>query len=262
MRISGLAGAKVVDATGRVLASAGRTIEGAAGDGPSAAAADSAGRAEERVPLPDGGFLVAERLTAEEPWSRIVRAFLHEARSPLNALGIYLELLQAKLGGTVAGGERAIQRAQEQVRRLEELLRVFGDLAAPTREDPVDLARVVGAVGRFAAHEATRRGLQLELRVSPSVWVRADAGALAESLVLLLGGALEASAGAELVFVLQAAGDVAELQLSGLPQDEETLLDAGAGALAGVGATLERTPGALLARFPITAQPALGAGAA
>jgi signal transduction histidine kinase len=150
-----------------------------------------------RTPLPDGGFLIARRADNDDAWVRFSRAFMHEARSPLNALAIYLELLGTRLAPADkhdrpdAAPERIFARANDQIRRIEDLIRAFGELWA-ARGEGAELADMVRAAGRFCEHEALRLGLQWRQEVCPHAPVDAASGSLANALVDLFGGALRA----------------------------------------------------------------------
>lgn len=203
---SSLAGAEVVDATGRVLATTAAEV---------AASPDGA----LRWPLPDGAILVAHPAATGEAWARLARAFIHEARSPLNALAIYLELLAARVpeappDNPEASAERLLARAHEQVRRVDDLLMMFGTLWAPAAQGPTDLAGLARAASRFAAHEALRRGLQFESRLCPAAAVQAGGNLVSEALVALFGAALAAGEGTRVEVGLELAGDDAVLTVS------------------------------------------------
>lgn len=144
------------------------------------------------VPLPDGGRLVTR--TPDGPaWYRLARAFVHEARSPLNALAIYLDLLGTKVVPAAARadrpdatGQRLIEKSDQQVRRVDELLGAFLDVWAPSADEGVDLATIVRGVGRFAVHEARRRGVTLALEVCAEAPVPVASGPVADALVSTL----------------------------------------------------------------------------
>src|SRR4051794_17673311 len=70
-----------------VVTSDGRVVAAAGDEG-----AESEGTQTQRLPLPDGGHLIVRAVPSESAWYRFARAFIHEARSPLNALAIYIEL--------------------------------------------------------------------------------------------------------------------------------------------------------------------------
>lgn len=245
MRFNGLAGAVVLDAQGRIQARIGSEV-------PFDDLAD--GQTSERVPLPGGGWLVGVRPAIEQPWARFVRAFIHEARSPLNALAIYLEVMAGRAGGDAEAGKTiasVLERAQSQIRRLDDLLRLFGGLAAPRPEDGTDLVPLVRAAGRFAAHEASRRGLRLDVVLPDGVTVplAADAGAVADALVALLATALLVPEGSELRLELLVGEGEARLRLDSPGLDAARLKEAEA-MLEAVGARLWQVPeGGLAADF-------------
>jgi hypothetical protein len=176
--------AAVVDRSGNVLASAGPD---------EASWTESPGIA--RVPLPDGNFLATRADGGEAAWSSFARAFVHEARSPLNALVIYLELLSPRLphaeGRSNVAPERVLAKAQEQVRRVEDLLRTFSELWAP-RGNVADLAAIVRAATRFSEHQAIRKSLRFSQQVCKTAFVPVSPGVATDAVVALLSDALEA----------------------------------------------------------------------
>ncbi|HXN41127.1 MAG TPA: histidine kinase dimerization/phospho-acceptor domain-containing protein, partial [Myxococcaceae bacterium] len=63
----------------------------------------------------------------------LVLGLLHDARNPLNALAINLEVLTDKLrqSEAPATGEKNVKAMREQIRRIDSMLRRFGDFLAP-----------------------------------------------------------------------------------------------------------------------------------
>lgn len=190
----------------------------------------------------------------EDPWERFARAFVHEARSPLNALGIYLELLAPREGGpppsAAAQPARLVERAQDQVRRVGELLAFFSDLWSPKSDRPADLASLGRAAGRLATHEAVRHNLVWESRVPDGLVVPllAKPSALAHGLLLLLDGALAAPEETELRLTIRREAPQLVLEF-GTPA-LAPLLTPGIAALTALGATADLSAAALSVTFP------------
>lgn len=158
-----------------------------------------------RQALPDGSTLVSVPSAGVEPERVFARAVVHEIRSPLNALGLYLEVARSRLQrGTQderMSAEAALQKAAHQIGRADEVLRSFLDLWAPDPSKPGDLATLARAAGRLASHVATRRRVALEVEVPDGAAVVATPGrALADALLILLEEAL--------VDASEASGDV------------------------------------------------------
>ena len=187
MARSSFASVVVIDRQGRVVAAAGEQPTTSPTEGPGI----------ERFALPDGGFLVTRVALPDSAWSRFSRAFIHEARSPLNALAIYLELLGTRMTGSLPHGrpeaapDRILAKANDQIRRIEELLRAFGELWG-ARGETTDLAEAARAACRFSEHEALRDGLQISHEICATAPVAVEPARFADALVLLLGGALRA----------------------------------------------------------------------
>jgi signal transduction histidine kinase len=121
----------------------------------------------------------------------------HELRSPLTALGGFLEMLARRVGPDL--DERSTQhlaRAHGQVRRLFDLVDELTDLA---RVQSARLAVHVERLDLVALTEhvcETARGLSgqhaIELRVcAPPVWVQADGARLEQVLLNLLTNAVK-----------------------------------------------------------------------
>lgn len=189
-----------------------------------------------------------------DPWERFARAFVHEARSPLNALGIYLELLAPKEAGAQRPGAqpaRLVERAQDQVRRVTDLLACFSDLWAPRAgREGVDLAALGRAAGRFAQHEAVRQNVGWTSSIADGlvVPVAAPPSALAHALLLLLDGALAVPAESTLELTIAAAAP--QLRLAVSPPPDDSLTAAGLAAFVALGASVERSGAGLAVSFP------------
>lgn len=206
---TGLSSALVVDRNGNVLASSDAR--------PAATLADA-----ERLPLPEGSALVVCRAD-DEVWSRFAHAFIHEVRSPLNAMALYLELAGTPRGEEPAGRpgpslEYLLGRVQDQIKRIDGLLGMFGAVWAPKSGEPTDLAVVAASAVPFARHEAFRRGLDLEASVCPNAPVAADGGLVAEALVTLFGAAMQAKAGSRISFGVAVAGSEVVVTLATSPE--------------------------------------------
>lgn len=249
-----LARAIVVDAAGRVVARTG-------GDDASILESPHA----MRTALPQGGFLIALEVDIESAWHRLARAFVHEARSPLNALGIYLEIIGTRLAAALPGGNldatgsKMLTRSSEQVRRLDALLESFVDVWAPHPEQPLDLAVLARSAGRFAQHEALRRGLQITVEACETAPIEGNPALVSAALVALFGGVLEGPAEAAFLLAVRFSGGEASLEITGGTGgalEVERLYGPGARALALAGAEVRTTSAGLHARFE-RAQPQL-----
>jgi hypothetical protein len=259
MARSSFASALVLDPEGRIVAGMGDHPEEGPLEGPGV----------ERVQLPDGGFLITRRAAPDAAWSRFSRAFIHEARSPLNALTIYLELLNTRLvkGASTAvqrpeaAPDRVLSKANDQVRRIEELLRAFGELWG-ARGDNSDFAEILRSACRFAEHEALRHSVQLTHAICPMAVVACSPMLLADATVTLLGAALLAPADTKLEVALTIEGRevLLSVHFAGTAPDLLELLRPGADALSATGGTVELHSHGLIARYPLV-EPAPGSTA-
>jgi signal transduction histidine kinase len=132
-------------------------------------------------PLP-GGLTLQATPCADEARAALARAFAHEVRSPLNALGVYVDMLGRPDERSDDGPKAAdlAARAARQLGRVEELLQVFLELWAPERAP--DLTTTLTAAVRLAAHEAMRRGHSLTFQAEGPLPVRSSPAALLDAL--------------------------------------------------------------------------------
>lgn len=203
----------VLDAQQRVVGSArnqGPLVDGAALEDPTA----------DRQRLPDGTTLVSVPSASVEPARVFARAMVHEIRSPLNALGLYLEVAKSRLHrdskGERMSAEDALEKAALQIGRADEVLKSFLELWAPDPMKPGELTALTRAAGRLASHLATRRRAVLELELPSGPAVVAAAGrALADALLTLFEEAIwdrsdapGDEAPSRVLVTLEAGGDV------------------------------------------------------
>jgi signal transduction histidine kinase len=112
-----------------------------------------------------------------EATPKLVDSLLHDARNPLNALAINLEVLTDKLRQSVALGnaDKNLRAMREQIFRVDTILRRFADFLAPPRLGPGEakLSELVEAALEVAGHEARKKRLRLLARVEPGlrVWL-------------------------------------------------------------------------------------------
>jgi signal transduction histidine kinase len=103
----------------------------------------------------------------------LTEGLLHDARNPLNALSISLEVLADRSGETAqlsAIHERSIRSMREQIARINTLLTRFGEFvvsgAAP---EPVDLSAVAHQALEVIGHHARCRRVQLRASTEPDL---------------------------------------------------------------------------------------------
>lgn len=126
-----------------------------------------------------------------EGWRRFARGFVHEVRSPLNALLIYLELLGREEGAARPPGSPALTaRSRDQALRIEEYLKTFLVLWAAPSEGDADLAELLRAALVIASHECRRCGCTLESTLPERLPVAVAPAGAADLLVRLLSAAI------------------------------------------------------------------------
>jgi signal transduction histidine kinase len=185
-------------------------------------------RREDAIPPPPEALpLVFQAATC------LVDGLLHDARNPLNALAINLEVLSEKLkdeeGKIPESQEKNVRAMRDQIYRIDGVLRQFADFIAPRLGAPgeVNLAELVQRALDAAGHEARKRRVKLEraLDATPPLTVR-DAGAVHLLVAqLVLGAVGRAEAGAEIRVQLTRAQERISLEVSeppGAGADEAT----------------------------------------
>jgi signal transduction histidine kinase len=138
--------------------------------------------------------------------ARLVDSLLHDARNPLNALAINLDVLAEKLKD--AGGEVPPSQAKNvgamrtQIFRVEAVLRQFSEFIAPHpgQGGEVDLSQVVRGAIDVLSYEARRGQVQLCPALEPDSFVQLRDSADARMLTTqaILRGILRSSPESEL----------------------------------------------------------------
>ena len=151
---------------------------------------------------------------AEELTSHLVDSLLHDARNPLNAISIHLEVLGGKLrdddGQIPANVQKNLKAIREQVTRLDGMLRQFGAFLAPRPEAsaPVELGALVQGAGEVMGHVARSRGLTLSLSIETSVLLSPrDPSAVRRCVLEVLAAGIRAAPPGQVLSVRVSRGD-------------------------------------------------------
>lgn len=117
---------------------------------------------------------------------------VHEARNPLNAMAIHLEVLADKLRDEVLGEvpphlQKNLQAARNQIRRLDQILRRYGDFASgqPGESQPALSTLWEQAVG-LCEYQVRRAGVRLDVELPEACRPIGDATLLCQTLIEFL----------------------------------------------------------------------------
>jgi signal transduction histidine kinase len=146
--------------------------------------------AAERLAEAEAGRRRSERLAAA---GALTAGLAHEVRSPLNAIGLAAQRLERKLGQDDDRHTLA-RTVRDEVRRLEEVLREFLELARPVSEkfSELDVGELAIDVVSLLSGEASAAGVDLKL-FRASGLVSGDGGALRRALINLVQNAIQVS---------------------------------------------------------------------
>jgi signal transduction histidine kinase len=123
----------------------------------------------------------------------------HEIRNPLNAAGLQLLVLERRVQKLDASLRPALveplRLVQEEIRRLEHILRDFLQFARPMKVDakPVPLGPIVARVLDLLAGDAERRGVRIERRLHEATAL-ADAAQVQQVVLNICLNGIEAMA--------------------------------------------------------------------
>lgn len=152
----------------------------------------------------------------------LMESLLHDARNPLNALSINLEVLSERMrresGGAIPPQhEKNFKTMREQILRVDATLKQFADFIAPRagQSEGLDLSTLVAQAMVVVGHEARKRRVQLRQIIDPGVKVRSPDVQALNSLVLqsLVRALHRSPQGAEVFVTLRAEGGHAVFQV-------------------------------------------------
>jgi signal transduction histidine kinase len=153
--------------------------------------------------------------------NRLMDSLLHDARNPLNALAINLEVLAEKLkdedGKVPESQDKNIRAMRDQIFRVDAILRQFSDFLAPKPgRGELNLSEVIARAVEVVGHESRRRRVKLKAAIDPNVTVpEVDSAAIHVAAVqLLLRAILRSDAGAEVAVAVDRHGSEAVFTVS------------------------------------------------
>lgn len=190
-------------------------------------AASGSGQAEQAT----AGVVQAAKFALVQ---RLMDSLLHDARNPLNALAINLDVLTEKLRGPDRSvpptQEKNLKAMREQIFRVDGILKMFADYMAPrsnsglaNNDAPTFTDRIVKSLD-VAGHELRRGRIALRQMLEPNVRTKdQDATALNFlPLQAVLRAAARTQAGGEISVTLSADNGHAVLKVTdtGAPGEE------------------------------------------
>lgn len=129
-------------------------------------------------------------MPAELSQLRLVDSMMHEARNPLNAIAIHLEIVSEKLrkAGASVNVDSNLQAIRSQLSRVDELLRKFGSFLLPKKrgDGAFPLSSAVELAVELLDFERRRKNVEVAARIEAGLSVQTTERSAASSLVLAL----------------------------------------------------------------------------
>ena len=163
---------------------------------------------------------VATRLAAI---SRLTGGVAHEIKNPLNAIGLRLELLRARLGEPDHELSGEIEILSQEVLRLDRVVKTFLDFTRPVEVhlQDIDLVVLAREVTEFVAPQARRANIEVNFSVpsetagTNKAMLRGDSDLLKQAVLNLVTNAIDAMPkGGQLQVKVDGAGDKLTLEIS------------------------------------------------
>jgi len=169
---------------------------------------------------------VATRLSAI---SRLTSGVAHEIKNPLNAIGLRLELLRARLGEPDHELFGEIDILSKEVLRLDRVVKTFLDFSRPldVHLQDLDLAVLAREVTEFVTPQARLANIEVDFSAPSepgSTTIRGDSDLLKQAVLNLVSNAIDAMhAGGRLQVRVDKSGDKLILEVSdtgpGIPSE-------------------------------------------
>lgn len=165
-----------------------------------------------------------EALDSLQRRERAMAEVTHELRTPLNAVLGFAELLQMQPHGPL-GHQRYGEFARDIAEGGRHMLALIEDVQSfvaaregkqPLEMQVVDLSRLAERASRLLRAEAASRGMTINLDVPPGLAVRADARALMQVVLNLLGNAVKYAGAGERITIAAArlGAEAVELRIA------------------------------------------------
>jgi signal transduction histidine kinase len=138
---------------------------------------------------------VATRLAAI---SRLTGGVAHEIKNPLNAIGLRLELLRARLGEPDQELFGEIDVLSKEVHRLDRVVKTFLDFSRPldVHLQDIDLGVLASEVTEFITPQARLANIEMDFSVpSEPAPMRGDSDLLKQAILNLMTNAMDAMPG-------------------------------------------------------------------
>ena len=158
---------------------------------------------------------VATRLAAI---SRLTGGVAHEIKNPLNAIGLRLELLRARLGEPDHELSGEIDILSKEVLRLDRVVKTFLDFSRPldVHLQDIDLGLLAREVTEFVTPQARLAHIEVEFSApSEPALIRGDSDLLKQAVLNLVTNAIDAMPnGGRLQVRVDNSGDKLTLEVS------------------------------------------------
>jgi signal transduction histidine kinase len=162
---------------------------------------------------------VATRLSAI---SRLTGGVAHEIKNPLNAIGLRLELLRARLGEPDHELSGEIDILSKEVLRLDRVVKTFLDFSRPldVHLQDLDLAVLAREVTEFVTPQARLANIEVDFSApSEPALIRGDADLLKQAILNLVSNAIDVmddplKRGGRLQVRVDISGDKLSLEVS------------------------------------------------
>ncbi|HET7785721.1 MAG TPA: hypothetical protein VFL36_07105 [Myxococcales bacterium] len=148
---------------------------------------------------------------------RVAVGLAHEGKNPLHNMALHLQLMAEKLSARAAPGgspiEKHVAALRDGIGRVDQLLRAFGEFAAPEHLAP-DLAAAAARAVQLFGYDARRAGVQVTQRGPAAALVQSEPAFLGDLVAHALVACIEhARDGGRVDLTLESRAGVAVLEV-------------------------------------------------